>query len=253
MNRFQRVLAAAVSGLALCSAAQAYELHLYIPGMKAEPQAAPAPSYLASCLAIKQANPTSADGIYQVAPAGSAVSPVSVYCDMTTDGGGWSLVFAGVNSDSSAHDLTFADVTTGQPMVTYTNTAATRPVLPTGLTNTYSQAMFKGGTSTWTGKMGAWVRFSMFTASNGLVPVAYSGVKTASGLTSLWSTTAGWGGANGTTAVTSALSLWDAGGVSPICGGNFSPAGKNCPIFLNSETTYPYHYDTSTYRELYVR
>jgi hypothetical protein len=50
-----------------------------------------------SCQAIKAAAPGSTDGVYEVRPTGAA-QPISVYCDMMRNGGGWTLLVTSLNN-----------------------------------------------------------------------------------------------------------------------------------------------------------
>lgn len=52
-----------------------------------------APAYYKNCKEILAGNPGSPDGVYTIDPDGSGpIEPFNCFCDMTTDGGGWTMV-----------------------------------------------------------------------------------------------------------------------------------------------------------------
>jgi len=78
----------------------------------------PTPTPLpASCKAIKTAIPGAIDGAYVIDPDGSGGdAPFSAYCDMTTDGGGWTLVARAI--PGTRYDLSDAIGTISSPTQT---------------------------------------------------------------------------------------------------------------------------------------
>ncbi len=59
-----------------------------------------------SCLEIKRADPNAADGLYWIDPKGDGLE-VQVWCDMTTDGGGWMVVGRASETNGVGGDYEF--------------------------------------------------------------------------------------------------------------------------------------------------
>lgn len=71
-----------------------------------------------SAYAIKQAYPSSTDGLYWIANINSG-SPFQIYADMTTDGGGWILIM----KNSNHTGWTYANAISLNSTIPYSNTA----------------------------------------------------------------------------------------------------------------------------------
>ncbi len=70
----------------------------------------------ASCAVHKTANPAAADGVYTIDPDGGDPSNAfSAYCDMSTDGGGWTILYASAGLDGDVGMASFAEIA-GDPL-----------------------------------------------------------------------------------------------------------------------------------------
>lgn len=97
------------SSFAACSASCLFRL--YAPGVTAQATTSTATPTYASCAAILASNPAAPSGPYTISPAGTALN---TYCDMTTDGGGWTLVGNQVSTNIGWGSVTnTADVNSG--------------------------------------------------------------------------------------------------------------------------------------------
>ena len=70
-----------------------------------------------TCLDVKTSNPAALDGVYTLDPTGTNL-PIPVRCDMTLDGGGWTLVghdLAGTPSDHVTGAMAYLYQPTGTP------------------------------------------------------------------------------------------------------------------------------------------
>ncbi len=201
-----------------------------------------------SCLEIKNLTSTTTDWIYWINPIQTSTWTIQVYCDMNTDWWGWTLIFYW-NNLSSAQDIRYTNLVSWNIIKTYTSDWVNRPVLTNWIIWNHSKILFKWWSSTWQSTMWTWVRFSSLVNIGWNVSATYTWVLSSNWKTSLyshvvwWWATADW--------ITWSFNLWDYWWISPICWGANNAKWFVCPMFVYS--SYIYHFDISSHRELYIK
>lgn len=196
------------------------------------------------------------DGIYRVNFQGT---PTNVYCNMSWAGGGWMLAVRELGASTTTRSIGSMTVK-GYALTTQGDES--RPALPSGTVNNFSEGLVAGGSSAWKNLYGDWVKFSMRPYTTSAVSLTLPDVSSQTGKSELYLDRIGWG----TTSLPPAYTFgafWDANGVSPICGGSNVFRPKSCPSFSMytqrsdgskvNTATYGNHYDTTSIREFYVR
>eukprot|EP01013_Petalomonas_cantuscygni_P034693 TRINITY_DN625_c0_g1_i1.p1 TRINITY_DN625_c0_g1~~TRINITY_DN625_c0_g1_i1.p1 ORF type:complete len:492 (+),score=58.73 TRINITY_DN625_c0_g1_i1:292-1767(+) len=229
-----------------------------VPGAVVECECSCVPT---DCANIKQEDPSAQSGIYNVDPDGPSgpLEAHPVFCEMTIDGGGWTLVlFAGENITNSSFDLTYDDVAVrGNTMKTVTSDHTGHPVYPSyQMVNEFSQLLVTGGSTAWEAAHG-WVLFGLRESTDGpWVDGPHPSSRTAGEDPFLiydWRV----GEFNSYVSQSSEpLTLWDSAGASTLCGSLVSPGaadGPHCPGFSFTQFAGHPRVDAVSARAVYAR
>lgn len=185
-------------------------------------------------------------GIYQVSNGKSGTFPA--YVNMTDSGGNWILIARWTSSPSTNVAWNGFGVK-GNTMSTYTNSASTYPVVPTGSINSSSQMMVKNANASWTSLYGTWQTFSTFDAST-VIGTSGFPVNTSIGAKTMFIRANGWNGVVPQD-MTSIVGLFNTYSNKGVCGGaNIVGSNKMCITYTNDNAS---HFDLTNIKEFYIK
>ncbi len=82
-----------------------------------------------SCKAVLLANPQASSGVYEIASDGTAGSRTTAYCDMTTDGGGWTRVVGHRITNNVPRAVPTTSITEGLRLASVDSGAVSAPAM----------------------------------------------------------------------------------------------------------------------------
>jgi hypothetical protein len=186
-------------------------------------------------------------GIYDIGDGNG--NTTKAYVDMNTDGGYWILIARWNQMPSNTGIVPFNKVVLkGGTLKTYSNNAASYPVLPDGTKNISQRILFKSENATWTSMFGAWQSFNTYSTNTNIgggIPVS-----TPLGAKTVYPEAAGWP-TQRKTDLSDTFGLWPVSGNGGPCGGA-GTAGSNRICASYSYATAP-HFDVTSLKQIYIK